>query len=96
MVHSKRVCVVPIFTHLQDAPDPLSYLITRWSTDPVAEGSYAHLKAGLTDLEYEAMAAPLASKVYFAGEYLSNAFRGCTHGAYASGKEVASQILRFL
>ena len=74
-------------------PDPLDAQITRWATDPFALGSYSYNAVGSTPNDRAVLAAPLASRVFFAGEATHPDYFGTTHGAYLSGLRAAEEIL---
>ncbi len=49
-------------------PEPASFQITRWGTDPYALGSYSFNPVGVHPKLRRQLAAPLADTLYFAGE----------------------------
>jgi monoamine oxidase len=49
-------------------PPAAGMVRTSWSTDPWARGSYSFLPVGSTSAMREVLAAPLADRVFFAGE----------------------------
>lgn len=52
--------------------DVLQAVVTRWSGNPMAYGSYSSVGVGSTGChDYEAMAKPLGTSVFFAGEATS-------------------------
>ncbi len=76
-----------------DIPDPDAWLITRWGSDPLSGGSYSHNPPGTERAERESLAAPLAGRLFFAGEATSTDYPATVHGAYMSGVRAAKEII---
>lgn len=74
-------------------PAPQDYQITRWAADPFSYGSYSFNAVGSTPAMRQALAAPLARQVFFAGEATQTEYFGTAHGAYLSGIAAATQLL---
>lgn len=74
-------------------PKPTSYAITRWNQDPFAHGSYSYLPEGENFRHYEIMAAPIAKRLFFAGEATSRNNPATVHGAYATGLRAAREVM---
>ncbi|MGW2210012.1 FAD-dependent oxidoreductase [Streptomyces sp. NPDC001781] len=73
--------------------DPVAHLRTSWSTDPFARCSYSYLAPGpLGAGARTRLAAPVAGRVYFAGEATSSEAPSTAHGALESGRRAAAQI----
>lgn len=66
---------------------------TAWASDPHALGSYSFLPAGSGFVERRHLAAPVAERVYFAGEATGSDYPATVHGAYLSGLEAAQALL---
>jgi monoamine oxidase len=67
--------------------------IVRWPTDPFSQGAYSY-PTPHTEEAIRELAAPVAGKVFFAGEALYSGHETATvEGALGSGKEVAEKIL---
>jgi monoamine oxidase len=65
-----------------------------WQNDPFSLGAYSYVKVG-GDRAQEALAAPLGTTLYFAGEATDiSGHHGTVHGAIASGKRAAREILQ--
>jgi monoamine oxidase len=65
-----------------------------WQNDPFSCGAYSYGKAGGDGME-EALAAPIESTLFFAGEATdTGGHNGTVHGAIASGKRAAAEIVR--
>ena len=67
-----------------DIPDPHALLRTRWNTDDCSFGAYSFVPNETRSTLFEVFEQPIDSKVFFAGEHTSRAFRGTVHGAYLS------------
>ncbi|HUK07151.1 MAG TPA: NAD(P)/FAD-dependent oxidoreductase [Stellaceae bacterium] len=68
---------------------------SAWTTDPYARGSYSYAKPGHAD-DRAIWAAPLAERLFFAGEATSPNFFSTTHGAYLSGLRAAKEAIAAL
>jgi monoamine oxidase len=65
-----------------------------WQTDPFSRGAYSYVKVG-GDSAQGVLAAPLNNHLFFAGEATdTSGHHGTVHGAIASGKRAAEQILQ--
>lgn len=76
-----------------DIPDPISYQITRWSSDPFTFGSYSFNALGSTPTMRQHLAKPLENKLFFAGEATHQDYFGTAHGAYLSGLRAAQEVM---
>lgn len=76
-----------------EVPEPESYVITRWASDPFALGSYTYLRPGGSGADRETLAAPVDNKLFFAGEATSQEYLSTVHGAWLSGLRAANEIL---
>ncbi len=74
-------------------PPPTGSLVTRWLSDPYSRGSFSHVPVGATDADLAALAAPVADRLFFAGEATSPNRSGTIEGAYTSGLREADRIL---
>ncbi|MGK0226401.1 MAG: polyamine oxidase, partial [Thermoproteota archaeon] len=74
-------------------PDPIGSLVTRWRSDPFAQGSYSFLAKGSEPRDREALAAPSNGRLFFAGEATDRDFPATVHGALLSGQRAAEEIL---
>ncbi len=79
-------------TASQAVPRPLAMVRTSWSTDPWAGGSYTFLPVGSDPSVRDALAEPVAGRLFFAGEATSFDAPSTVHGALASGLRAASEI----
>ncbi len=73
-------------------PEPTSYQITRWSSDPYSCGAYSFMAAGAGPEDFLELAKPINSTLFFAGEHTTDEYWGTVHGAYLTGIEAAEQI----
>ncbi|MBG0826457.1 FAD-dependent oxidoreductase [Planomonospora sp. ID67723] len=74
-------------------PPPVASAVTRWRNDPFARGAYTHLTPGAGVAAIEALAAPVAGRVLFAGEATSTVRFGHADGAFTSGVREAGRLL---
>jgi monoamine oxidase len=72
-------------------PEPTGVLISRWAADPFARGSYSFMTPGATEATREALAEPVAARLFFAGEATHDAYPSTVHGAYLSGVRAANE-----
>ena len=64
-----------------------------WQSDPFSRGAYSYVLRGADNAE-DALAAPVANTLFFAGEATDNrGHNGTVHGAIFSGERVAREIL---
>ena len=68
---------------------------TAWLSDPWARGSYSAARPGFARCR-TVLAAPVADRVFFAGEACPPAAYGAIHGAWASGVDAADRIVAAL
>src|SRR5262249_7726273 len=67
-------------------PEPSDVLITRWGTDPYARGSHSFHRVGASAADRRALAAPVAGRLFFAGEATHAEHPSTAHGALLSGR----------
>jgi monoamine oxidase len=66
----------------------------NWDADPFSRGAYSYVKAGGEGSQRK-LAEPVSGTLYFAGEATDNSgHNGTVHGAIASGRRSASEILQ--
>jgi monoamine oxidase len=75
-------------------PSPTQQFVTRWGNDPFTRGSYSYIKIGSTPADQNALAAPVAGRVLFAGEASSTDRYGYADGALSTGIREAKRLLR--
>ena len=87
--------MTPLTAHSR--PNPVrkanAYLISRWGKDPFSLGAYSHLARDATPADRAALAAPVADKLYFAGEACNEDYPSTVHGALLSGRSAAKEII---
>lgn len=67
-----------------------------WQADPFSRGAYSYVPAGAMKAR-ESLAVPVAETLFFAGEATETTGHSATvHGAIASGKRAAEQVIRSL
>ncbi|KAF9978625.1 hypothetical protein BGZ75_009944, partial [Mortierella antarctica] len=84
-----------IYPHLQ-LPPPIETVVTRWSQDEFAQGSYSFVGKDGDGEDYDQLAKPIENRLYFAGEATCRQYPATAHGAYLSGIKVAKDILDML
>jgi lysine-specific histone demethylase 1 len=72
-------------------PLPSETIVTRWSKDPYARGSYSYVGAKTQTGDYDVMARP-HGPLHFAGEATCGTHPATVHGAYLSGLRVAAEV----
>jgi polyamine oxidase len=73
-------------------PPPTATLVTHWTTDPYARGSYVYLPPGATTDDLDLLAAPEGARVRFAGEATVSDMYGNVHAAVLSGLREAEAL----
>lgn len=68
---------------------------TAWGTDPLTRGAYAVTRPGAWRARH-ALGAPIAGRVFLAGEALAGKAAQTVHGAYQNGQAVARRVLQQL
>jgi monoamine oxidase len=76
-----------------DVPEPVAVTGSAWSVDPLAGGSYAYIPVGASFADMDALATPIDSTLFFAGEATIAEYYGTAHGAWLSGIRAAERIL---
>ena len=79
----------PLQRTFGSVPEPEAYWVTRWQADQYAAGSYSYVPVGAYGGEFDVLRAPLAERLYFAGEATHRVFPGAVHGAVLSAAEAA-------
>jgi polyamine oxidase len=74
-------------------PDPEEILITDWTGDQWARGSYSYIPLGATVDDMKSLAEPVSDRVFLAGEATVPASYGTVHAAFSSGLRAAAQAL---
>lgn len=74
-------------------PAPRAVHVMNWSADPYALGGYSVVPPGAAWAR-QALAEPVADRLFWAGEATApGAWSATVHGAYASGRRAAAEML---
>jgi lysine-specific histone demethylase 1 len=79
----------------KSVPLPSEAIVTRWSKDPYARGSYSYVGPRTLAGDYDVMARP-HGPLHFAGEATCGTHPATVHGAYLSGLRAAAEVLEGL
>lgn len=90
---SERVLRVLRRSYGDRIPEPESIMVTRWSQDPFAFGSYSHIAVGGESSDRQILAEPIGDRLFFAGEATSSDYPATVHGAYLSGIREAKRLI---
>ncbi|KAG0378092.1 hypothetical protein BGX24_004760 [Mortierella sp. AD032] len=82
-----------IHPEIAEIPAPVETIVTRWSQDEFAQGSYSFVGQKGTGDDYDRLSKAVDGQLYFAGEATSRHYPATAHGAYLSGLKVAKEIL---
>ncbi|CAF4288739.1 unnamed protein product [Rotaria sp. Silwood2] len=77
----------------QTVPMPIDSYVTRWKSDPFANGSYSYISRDQTYEDMIYISQPIANKLLFAGEATSKEFYGYAHGALLSARREVTRLL---
>jgi monoamine oxidase len=86
LAHVLHTSVSEISRFLVDA------YVHDWQSDPFSCGAYSYVRTG-GDGAQRHLAAPLAGTLFFAGEACDEGHFGTVHGAIASGRRAAREVL---
>jgi monoamine oxidase len=75
---------------------PVRRIVHNWAGDPYARGAYSFVPRGSTASVYDALAAPTADKLFWAGEATYGKDPATVHGAYESGLRAAAEVKQAL
>jgi monoamine oxidase len=78
--------------HGGSIPEPEETLITRWTSDAFAGGSYSCIPPGASGRDYDALAEPVQNRIFFAGEATSRKYPATVPGAFLSGEREGQRI----
>ena len=73
-------------------PRPVAIRRSDWTRDPHALGCYAHIPVGAKANDFATLAAPVADRLFFAGEATSSDQWATIHGAWRSGLRAAAEL----
>ena len=91
-----RERVLAIFTEIFGAGigAPTHFARTRWTTDPLAGGSYSYVPVGGSLSDMDVLGEPTGERLLFAGEATVPAYYGTVHAAFISGVREAKRLLQ--
>ncbi|BBP76265.1 amine oxidase [Pseudomonas sp. Ost2] len=94
---SDQQMVIAAMTRLRqvfgaNTPDPIAYQVTRWSQDPFSYGAYSFNRLGTAAHTRDDLAAPIAGRLFFAGEATHREMFATVHGALLSGRRAAQEV----
>lgn len=73
-------------------PKPTAFHRTAWASDPFSRGAFSFQPVDSTREQRAALAAPVAGRLFFAGEHTSESDPATVQGARASGQRAALEI----
>lgn len=73
-------------------PRPVAWRASRWTSDPLARGSYSYLRPGGSPDVRELLAEPFDGRLVFAGEAMDPTEPATVHGAIRSGRRAANLV----
>lgn len=74
-------------------PEPAGMARSSWSNDPYSYGSFSYLGLGANPAQRDNLAAPVADRLFFAGEATSSTHPATVVGARATGGRAADEVL---
>jgi monoamine oxidase len=77
-----------------EPPEPTHVERTDWTRDVRSLGAYSFVGVGATPADIDALAEPVAGRVFFAGEATYRHHWAAAHGAYASGLREVARLTR--
>ncbi|KAJ3475938.1 hypothetical protein NLI96_g11502 [Meripilus lineatus] len=75
-------------------PDPIAFHFPRWHSDPLFRGSFSNWPPFYRAEHQLNLNATVDDRLWFAGEATSTKYFGFLHGAYFSGLEVATAMIK--
>lgn len=75
-----------------DLPQPVSWKISSWKSDPYSLGAMSYLKLGASVDTIKQLGKPYKNRLFWAGEHTSQKHWGTIRGAYESGVAAAKTI----
>ena len=74
-------------------PPPTAFAMSRWETDPWAEGVYGYPNPGNRLQDAARLREPVAGRILLAGEALAEKNSGYVDGAWSDGRRAAGRLL---
>lgn len=91
---TRRECMALLRTMFGPrVPEATSILVPKWWSDKRFRGAYSNWPIGVGVGDFEQLKAPVAQRLFFAGEHTHSKYNGFMHGALASGYETAANVL---
>lgn len=87
---------LPIARRLFGDVSPLDVKTSNWSADPYARGAYSFHAPGSGLDDRRRLTEPVGDRLYLAGEAVGVNNPATVHGAFASGRYAAEQLMRRL
>ena len=84
--------LVPRVSAAQGARVPTGYLRTNWSRDPFSLGSYSYIARSASRADIRALARPVGTRLFFAGEATHPDYNSTVHAAFETGLDVADAV----
>jgi monoamine oxidase len=85
--------LVPRVSAAQGARVPTGYLRTNWSRDPFSLGSYSYIARSASRADIRALARPVGTRLFFAGEATHPDYNSTVHAAFETGLDVADAVV---
>jgi len=76
----------------KEIPNPVEYIITRWSSEPFTYGAFTFPAFGCTNKDIHNISRPIKNRIFFGGEGSSIEYMGYLNGAYETGILQANKI----
>ncbi len=83
----------PLRRTFGSVPEPEEVWLTRWASDPYSCGSYSYVPIGAYGGEFDWLRAPVADRLFFAGEATHRVFPGAVHGAVLTAVEAVLRMV---
>ncbi|MGJ8528369.1 FAD-dependent oxidoreductase [Maritalea sp.] len=83
---------LPIPAMAQNPRNATGYIRTNWSKDPFSCGSYSYVAREAKQLDRQRLEAPIANRIFFAGEAVHPDYNSTVHAAYESGIRTANSV----
>lgn len=77
-------------------PAPSEVFTSSWSSDPWSMGSYSVNSVGSSAADRAALAEPIESRIFWAGEATESDYHSTVHGAILSGRRAAAEVIEAL
>ncbi|TPX72697.1 hypothetical protein SpCBS45565_g00268 [Spizellomyces sp. 'palustris'] len=92
IVNKAMTVLSHIFPYEHPLPPVVEQVVTRWSRDEFARGSYSYVANGASGDDYDHLARPTHEKIFWAGEATCRQHPATVHGALLSGMRVAQEV----